>query len=376
MARLHRRQQRRHGHADGAAGAPPGRAAGGRLQHEHLRRGPLSRRRTARVGARPPSGRSSSSSEDSGSCATRTGRPLVPVADARRRRPARSRRSTRCPSTIRSGCALIIGRAYGIPTVALRFFNIYGPRQALSNPYTGVLAIFASRLLNDAPPVINRGRPSAPRLRERSRRGRACRLALETPEADGGGAQHRQRPSLTRAARWRSASARVLGQRPIAPEITGQYRVGDIRHCFADISRARQLLGLRAAGRASTRARRAGRLARRPGRRGPRRRGARRAGRRGGWRCERGRRTRRRSITGGAGFIGSQPRRSAAPRRRAGDRLRQPLARRRRAQRRWLQRAPRRARRARRGDVRDRARGCARPSAARATSSTSPRRWR
>ena len=38
--------------------------------------------------------------------------------------------------------------------VALRFFNIYGPRQALSNPYTGVLAIFASRLLNDKPPVI------------------------------------------------------------------------------------------------------------------------------------------------------------------------------------------------------------------------------
>jgi dTDP-L-rhamnose 4-epimerase len=49
---------------------------------------------------------------------------------------------------------LMIGRAYGIPTVALRFFNVYGPRQALSNPYTGVLAIFASRLLNNNPPLI------------------------------------------------------------------------------------------------------------------------------------------------------------------------------------------------------------------------------
>jgi dTDP-L-rhamnose 4-epimerase len=49
---------------------------------------------------------------------------------------------------------LIIGRAYDIPTVALRFFNVFGPRQALSNPYTGVLAIFASRLLNDGPPLI------------------------------------------------------------------------------------------------------------------------------------------------------------------------------------------------------------------------------
>ena len=48
---------------------------------------------------------------------------------------------------------LMIGRAYNIPTVALRFFNAYGPRQALSNPYTGVLAIFASRLLNDRPPL-------------------------------------------------------------------------------------------------------------------------------------------------------------------------------------------------------------------------------
>src|SRR5690606_38148446 len=49
---------------------------------------------------------------------------------------------------------LIVGGAYHIPTVALRYFNVYGPRQALSNPYTGVLAIFASRLLNDKPPLI------------------------------------------------------------------------------------------------------------------------------------------------------------------------------------------------------------------------------
>ena len=49
---------------------------------------------------------------------------------------------------------LLIGRAYQIPTVALRFFNVYGPRQALSNPYTGVLAIFAARLLNDRAPLV------------------------------------------------------------------------------------------------------------------------------------------------------------------------------------------------------------------------------
>ena len=49
---------------------------------------------------------------------------------------------------------LVTGAAYGIPTVALRFFNVYGPGQALSNPYTGVAAIFASRLLNGRPPII------------------------------------------------------------------------------------------------------------------------------------------------------------------------------------------------------------------------------
>src|SRR5881409_1873201 len=49
---------------------------------------------------------------------------------------------------------LVVGRAYGIPTVALRYFNVYGPRQALSNPYTGVAAIFSGRLLNGQPPVV------------------------------------------------------------------------------------------------------------------------------------------------------------------------------------------------------------------------------
>ena len=50
--------------------------------------------------------------------------------------------------------SLVVGGAYGIPTVALRFFNVYGPGQALSNPYTGVAAIFASRLLNEKPPIV------------------------------------------------------------------------------------------------------------------------------------------------------------------------------------------------------------------------------
>ena len=137
---------------------------------------------------------------------------------------------------------LMIGRAYNIPVVALRFFNAYGPRQALSNPYTGVLAIFAARLLNDSPPKIFEDGLQQRDFVSVYDVARACRLALETPAAAGevinvGAGQ----PQTVRdiAARL----ARVMGREHIAPEIVGKYRVGDIRHCYADIGRARQVLG-------------------------------------------------------------------------------------------------------------------------------------
>ena len=137
---------------------------------------------------------------------------------------------------------LMIGRAYNIPTVALRFFNAYGPRQALSNPYTGVLAIFASRLLNG----------NRPRIFEDGYQQRdfvcvcdvaqACRLALEVPGAAGEAFNIASGHVYTvREIAERMAS--VLGKENVHPEITGQYRVGDIRHCFADISKARAILG-------------------------------------------------------------------------------------------------------------------------------------
>jgi dTDP-L-rhamnose 4-epimerase len=137
---------------------------------------------------------------------------------------------------------LTVGRAYGIETVALRFFNIFGTRQALSNPYTGVLAIFASRFLNNHPPLVNED--------GRQRRdfvsvydvAQACRLALEVGDAAdevfniGSGRNY----SILEIA---ERMARVLGQEHIEPEIVGRCRVGDIRNCFADISRARRILG-------------------------------------------------------------------------------------------------------------------------------------
>jgi len=137
---------------------------------------------------------------------------------------------------------LIVGRAYGIPTTALRFFNVYGTRQALSNPYTGVLAIFASRLLNGNPPLIFEDGRQMRDFVHVSDVANACRLALEVPEADGqvfnigSGRQY----TVLEIAR---AMAEVTGREDLRPEVTGKYRVGDIRHCFADITLAQKVLG-------------------------------------------------------------------------------------------------------------------------------------
>jgi len=137
---------------------------------------------------------------------------------------------------------LILGRAYGIPTVALRFFNAYGTRQALSNPYTGVLAIFASRFLNGKAPLIYEDGGQLRDFVSVKDVAQACRLALEVPEASGqvfnvGSG----RPASVREVAERMASA--LGMEHIRPTITGDCRAGDIRHCYPDISLARTVLG-------------------------------------------------------------------------------------------------------------------------------------
>jgi dTDP-L-rhamnose 4-epimerase len=136
---------------------------------------------------------------------------------------------------------LMIGRAYNIPTVALRFFNVYGPRQALSNPYTGVLAIFASRLLNGkAPLIFEDGEQQRDFVNVRDVV-QACRLSLDAAAASdrvfniGSG----QAFTISELA---ERMADALGKN-FEPEITGKYRVGDIRHCFADIALARSMLG-------------------------------------------------------------------------------------------------------------------------------------
>jgi dTDP-L-rhamnose 4-epimerase len=137
---------------------------------------------------------------------------------------------------------LIVGRAYDIPTVALRFFNVYGTRQALANPYTGVLAIFATRLLNNHPPLIYEDGGQRRDFVNVLDVVQACRLAIQTPGVAGSifniGSGH-----CYTVREIAERLAETLAKPHIQPQITGKYRVGDIRHCFADISRARQLLG-------------------------------------------------------------------------------------------------------------------------------------
>jgi dTDP-L-rhamnose 4-epimerase len=136
---------------------------------------------------------------------------------------------------------LVAGAAYGIPTVALRLFNVHGPRQALSNPYTGVLAIFASRLLNDrAPRVFEDGEQRRDFVSVHDV-ARAFALALERDGADGRAVNVGSGESISIGALG-GLLGRVLGKQ-LAPEVTGEFRVGDIRHCFADVSLARETLG-------------------------------------------------------------------------------------------------------------------------------------
>jgi dTDP-L-rhamnose 4-epimerase len=138
--------------------------------------------------------------------------------------------------------SLIVGKAYNIPTVALRFFNVYGPGQALSNPYTGVIAIFASRLLHGRAPVVYEDGQQRRDFVHVSDVVEACRLAMESPKAAGeifnvaSGVNY----SIAEIA---EKLAKVMGREGILPEIAQEYRSGDIRHCFADISKARKILG-------------------------------------------------------------------------------------------------------------------------------------
>lgn len=138
---------------------------------------------------------------------------------------------------------LSVGRALQIPTVALRLFNAYGSRQALSNPYTGVAAIFIARLLNDQPPLVfEDGRQMRDFVHVQDvARAFATVLDSERQTWDVFNVGSGTPISVNEIA---SVLARLLGKN-IAPEVLNKYRVGDIRHCFGDISKIEQAYGFK-----------------------------------------------------------------------------------------------------------------------------------
>ncbi len=133
------------------------------------------------------------------------------------------------------------GDAYGLPCVALRYFNVYGTRQAVSNPYTGVAAIFAGRLLNDLPPLIfEDGRQS----RDFTHVSDIVQANLLVTEGDAGDFD------VFNVGTGRSTSvlevARTLAEKlgkQVEPQLLAKFRSGDIRHCYGDISKIRSKLG-------------------------------------------------------------------------------------------------------------------------------------
>ncbi|HWG36892.1 MAG TPA: NAD-dependent epimerase/dehydratase family protein [Terriglobales bacterium] len=136
---------------------------------------------------------------------------------------------------------LLFGRSYGLAATALRFFNTYGPRQALSNPYTGVAAVFAAELLAGRPPQVFEDGGQLRDLVSVHDVTAACQLALESDHAADRVFNIASGQTLTVAALARRLAEALKAAIP--PTITGRFRLGDARHCVADIRAAQQVLG-------------------------------------------------------------------------------------------------------------------------------------
>jgi dTDP-L-rhamnose 4-epimerase len=172
------------------------------------------------------------------------GRPLKPVATPEWKQPSLASIYA-LGKYVQERQTLIMTQAYGMEGACLRLFNVYGPGQALSNPYTGVLAIFSSRLLNGQRPMIFEDGEQRRDFVYVGDVARAFAEALTHPQANGevfniGSGVDRSVKDVARSI------ARALGRNDLEPEIAGKARIGDIRHCFCDGSKAAETLGFRA----------------------------------------------------------------------------------------------------------------------------------
>jgi len=138
---------------------------------------------------------------------------------------------------------LNIGKTYGLPVVSLRYFNVYGPRQSLSNPYTGVAAIFISRVKNNNPPVIYEDGLQTRDFISVYDIAEANMLAMEKKAADyevfnvGSG-----EPTSIKGVAETIIS---LFKSEVEPDVTNKFRKGDVRHCYADTKKIEKKLGFK-----------------------------------------------------------------------------------------------------------------------------------
>ena len=169
------------------------------------------------------------------------GRALIPMPTPEDKRPALASVYA-LGKYVQERMTLTVAPAYGMACSALRLWNVYGPGQALSNPYTGVLAIFSSRIANGQRPMVFEDGEQRRDFVHVSDVAEAFALALEQDAANGevfniGGGEEKTVNQVGKAV------ARAMGRPDVTPEVTGKTRVGDIRHCIPDISKARQRLG-------------------------------------------------------------------------------------------------------------------------------------
>ena len=171
------------------------------------------------------------------------GRSLEPVA-TREERPLRPASVYAITKRDQEELALVLGGAYGLETVALRYLNVYGPRQALGNPYTGVAAIFAARVLSGRRPRVFE---DGGQIRDLVHVGDAVAATLAAMDAKTapGHAINVATGRRVRIVDLATHVAAALGS-ALEPQVTGEFRAGDVRHCFADTTRARDLLAFEA----------------------------------------------------------------------------------------------------------------------------------
>jgi len=171
----------------------------------------------------------------------RQGRPLRPVPTPETK-PAALASVYAIGKYVQERLTLTLSKAYGMEGVALRLWNVYGPGQALSNPYTGVLAIFASRLLNGQHPMVFEDGAQRRDFVHVSDVARAFVAALDTPNISGhvfniGSGEDRTVDEVA------TLQARSMGCQHLTPQFANKARVGDIRHCLPDLTAARRALG-------------------------------------------------------------------------------------------------------------------------------------